>query len=84
MNERPESKRSCIICEKATASPRLKRLFTLRLRRGNWWMHLFASRLGWENFSVNVLVSILGIAPSLGYDCLVFARCLHPVVQTTG
>ena len=34
MNERPESKRSCIICEKATASPRLKRLFTLRLRRG--------------------------------------------------
>ena len=94
MNERPESKRSCIICEKATASPRLKRLFTLRLRRGNWWMHLFASRRvdaficfqknGWENFSVNVLVSILGIAPSLGYDCLVFARRLHPVVQTTG
>ena len=39
---------------------------------------------GWENFSVNVLVSILGIAPSLGYDCLVFARRLHPVVQTTG
>ena len=36
MNERPESKRSCIICEKATVSPRLKRLFTLRLRRGNW------------------------------------------------
>ena len=44
MNERPESKRSCIICVKATASPLLKRLFTLRLRRGNWWMHLFASR----------------------------------------
>ena len=39
---------------------------------------------GLENFSVNGLVSIFGIAPSRGYDCLVFASRLHLVVQTTG
>ena len=39
---------------------------------------------GQENFSVNVLVSIFGIAPSRGYDCLVFESRLHLVVQTAG